>query len=45
MFSKDKENKLIEPFICLDDFCIALEEWKSRQPRFQEPSVLRMNGL
>jgi hypothetical protein len=35
MLSEDKENKLIELFICLDDFCIALEEWKSRQPRFQ----------
>ena len=35
MLSEDKENKLIELFICLDDFCIALEEWKSRQPQFQ----------
>ena len=35
MLSEDKENKLIELFICLDDFCIALEEWKSPQPQFQ----------
>lgn len=35
MLSEDKENKLIELFICLDDFCIALEEWKSHQPKFQ----------
>jgi len=34
MLSEDKENKLIELFICLDDFCIALEEWKSLQPQF-----------
>ena len=35
MLSEDKENKLIELFICLDDFCLALEEWKSHQPQFQ----------
>ena len=35
MLSEDKENKLIELFIYLDDFCIALEEWKSLQPQFQ----------
>lgn len=35
MLSEDKENKLIELFICLDDFCITLEEWKSFQPQFQ----------
>ena len=35
MLSQDKENKLIELFICLDDFCIALEEWKRLQPQFQ----------
>ena len=35
MLSKDKENELIELFICLDDFCLSLEEWKSHQPKFR----------
>ena len=34
MLSEDKENKLIELFICLDDFCQALEAWKKHQPQF-----------
>lgn len=34
MLSEDKENKLIELFVCIDDFCQALEEWKKHQPQF-----------
>jgi hypothetical protein len=32
--SENKENKLIGLFICLDDFCQALQEWKKHQPQF-----------
>jgi hypothetical protein len=35
MLSKDKENKLIELFVAIDDFCLALEEWKKQQPQLQ----------
>ena len=31
MLSEDKEKKLIELFIALDDFCLALYEWQSKQ--------------
>lgn len=34
MLHEDKENKLIELFITVDDFCIALENWKSQHPKF-----------
>jgi hypothetical protein len=34
MLSKDKENKLLELFMSIDDFCIALENWKQNQPQF-----------
>jgi hypothetical protein len=34
MLSKDKENKLLELFMSIDDFCIALENWKQSQPQF-----------
>jgi hypothetical protein len=36
MLSKNKENQLIHLFIMLDDFCIALEHWKQRQPQYQQ---------
>lgn len=35
MLSKDKEYQLINLFIMLDDFCIALESWKQTQPRYK----------
>ena len=31
MLSEDKEKKLIELFVALDDFCLALYEWQSKQ--------------
>jgi hypothetical protein len=31
MLSEDKEKKLIELFIALDDFCLALYDWQSKQ--------------
>jgi hypothetical protein len=31
MLSEDKEKKLIELFIALDDFCLALYQWQSKQ--------------
>jgi hypothetical protein len=31
MLSEDKENKLIGLFICLDDFCLALQQWKAEK--------------
>jgi len=34
MLSKDKENKLLELFMTIDDFCIALENWKQNQAQF-----------
>ena len=40
MLSKDNENKLLELFIAIDDFCIALENWKQSQPQFSH-SVTR----
>lgn len=36
MLSKDKEDQLIQLFIMLDDFCIALEGWKQTQPQYQQ---------
>lgn len=33
MLSKDKENKLLELFMAIDDFCISLENWKQGQPQ------------
>ncbi len=40
MLSEDKENKLIELFISLDDFCNVLEEWKSHQPQYQNSVII-----
>lgn len=38
MLSEDKEKKLIELFIALDDFCLALYQWQSKQAvRFTAP--------
>jgi hypothetical protein len=31
MLSEDKEKKLIELFVALDDFCLALYAWQSKQ--------------
>jgi hypothetical protein len=31
MLSEDKEKKLIELFMALDDFCLALYQWQSKQ--------------
>ncbi len=31
MLSEDKEKKLIELFIALDDFCLALYQWQGKQ--------------
>ena len=31
MLSEDKEKKLIEMFIALDDFCLSLYKWQSKQ--------------
>ena len=36
MLTKDKENKLIELFIAIDDFCVALDQWK--QGRYPTPT-------
>ncbi len=36
MLSEDKEKKLIELFIALDDFCLALYAWQSRQKLGQQ---------
>ena len=33
MLSQDKEKKLIELFIALDDFCQQLQAWKQSQPQ------------
>ena len=33
MLEQDKENKLIELFFHLDDFCIALQQWKRQTNR------------
>ena len=33
MLTQDKENKLIELFFHLDEFCIALEQWKTQTNR------------
>lgn len=33
MQSKDKETKLLEIFMAIDDFCISLENWKQNQPQ------------
>jgi hypothetical protein len=35
MLTQDKEARLILLFVELDDFCIALENWKKTQPSFQ----------
>lgn len=37
MLSKDKEDQLINLFIMLDDFCIALESWKQTQAQYNRP--------
>lgn len=37
MLSKDKEEQLINLFIVVDDFCIALESWKLTQARYRRP--------
>lgn len=39
MLSKDKENQLIELFINIDDFCIALESWKQTQVRYKDSTT------
>jgi len=31
MLSEDKEKKLLELFIALDEFCLALYEWQNKQ--------------
>lgn len=36
MLSKDKEDKLIELFIVVDDFCLALERWKQTQAQYRQ---------
>jgi hypothetical protein len=36
MLAQDKENKLINLFIAIDDFCIALENWKQTQVKFKD---------
>jgi hypothetical protein len=38
MLTQDKENKLIELFFHLDEFCIALEQWKLQTNRLVVPS-------
>ena len=38
MLSQDKENKLIELFFHLDEFCIALEQWKTQTNRLVVPT-------
>lgn len=40
MLSKDTEDRLINLFIMMDDFCIALESWKQTQARYSQ-SVTR----
>lgn len=40
MLSKDKEEQLINLFIVMDDFCIALESWKQTQTCYKQ-SVTR----
>lgn len=35
MLLQEKENKLIQLFITIDDFCIALEAWKQKQVQFK----------
>jgi|GEM_PF-1979742 len=32
MLSEDKEKKLIEIFIAIDDFCLQLDGWKQSKP-------------
>lgn len=39
MLSKDKEDKLIELFIVVDDFCLALERWKQTQAQYKQPAT------
>ena len=36
MLTQDKENTLIELFIAIDDFCMALDQWK--QARYPTPT-------
>jgi len=45
MLTQDKENKLIELFIALDDFCLALGQWKKdRYPTpTRTPTCLTVN--
>ena len=44
MLSKGKENKLIEVFVCVDDFCINFEKWLKSNPQkdFKRP---RFEGM
>jgi len=53
MLSEDKEKKLIELFVSLDDFCQALDQWKAHrqlgtakayfaQPVLQDSEALRL---
>ncbi|QNF31387.1 IS982 family transposase (plasmid) [Adhaeribacter swui] len=39
MLSEDKEKKLIELFIALDDFCLALYAWQAKQVPIRKVSV------
>jgi len=32
MLSEDKEKKLIQIFIAIDDFCLQLQAWKQTRP-------------
>lgn len=38
MLSEDKEKKLIELFMALDDFCLALYQWQSKQSPLRKVS-------
>lgn len=38
MLSQDKENKRIELFFHLNEFCIALEQWKLQTNRSIRPT-------
>ena len=38
MLTQDKENKLIELFFHLDEFCIALQQWKLQTNRLTRPT-------
>ena len=38
MLTQDKENKLIELFFHLDEFCIALQQWKRQTNRLTKPT-------